>query len=252
MGYKFLSAVLIAALFVCGAKAQSFGNPDISIEKIFPPFSVKNADSTMALIDVFRVTDKEFNAFADSFAPKAAGAANGNGGAFVVFNDKRSKSKGVGEEELFHYAFMKQGKDILMVTATGKRTVNNDLQISGSVAISGDTNESIIAQFLPPINAPRLNISVRKDFKNANLTKECGEYINTLKNKHGFDMPKEFKALKEAYNTLKDDKRKEEMERLLNSMAVKYAGDFEYTAECKIEGGTSIIGLNIKRRKFSD
>ncbi|MDR2080820.1 MAG: hypothetical protein LBP54_02890 [Campylobacteraceae bacterium] len=138
-----------------------------------------------------------------------------------------------------------------MVAATG-HTVNNDLRINGSVTLSGDANESVIAQFLPPINAPRLNISVRKDFKNANLTKECEAYIDTLKNKHGFDMPNDFKMLKDAYNTLKNDKRKQEMERIFNSMAVKYAGDFEYTALCEIKGDKSVVGLNIKRIKFSD
>jgi hypothetical protein len=254
MKYKILSMILTVGFLVCGANAKSFGSPDVSIKKIFPPFNIKNADTTLALINIFKVTDKEFNAFVEQIERKAATEKNKKKGAMVVFMDYRKNIKGDGEEKLFYYTnfdMSKDGKDGVVVIAEGKRNINGGLEISGSIALGKtNANESVIAEFLPPINAPRLNISIRKDFENANLTKECEEYIDTLKKKYGFDIPNDFKMLKDTYSTLDDAKRKQEMEHLFNSMAVKYAGDFKYTAVCKFEGGISIIDLNIERIKF--
>ncbi|MDR0761693.1 MAG: hypothetical protein LBF13_01440 [Campylobacteraceae bacterium] len=253
MKYKFLSAILIVGFLVCGANAKSFGNSDVSIEKIFPPFNIKNADRISMVINLFKVTNEEFNAFVEQIEKKAAAEKNKEKGA-VVFTDYRKNIKGVGKERLFFYNnfdMSKDGKEGTLVIAEGERNINGGLEIKAGVSLDrSDANESVIAEFLPPINAPRLNISIRKDFENANLTKECEEYIDTLKKQHSFDMPNDFKMLKDVYHTLDDAKRKQEMEHLLNSMAVKYAGDFKYTAVCKFEGGISIIDLNIERVKF--
>jgi hypothetical protein len=253
--YKFLSAILAVGFLVCGAEAKNFGNPDVSIEKIFPHFNVKNADTTVVLVDVFRVTDKEFNAFVEQIEKKAAAEKHTE----TVFMDDRKNIKGVGKERLFQYTtfdMSKDGKDSVLVIAEGNRNINGGLEIRGGTMFLGkskkDLNETALVEFLVPINAPRLNIGIRKEFKNTNLTKECEEYIDTLKKKHSFDMPNDFKMLKDVYNTLNDAKQKQEMERLFNSMTVKYAGDFKYTAVCKFEGGTSTIDLNIERVKFQD
>ncbi|MDR1615234.1 MAG: hypothetical protein LBS26_06710 [Campylobacteraceae bacterium] len=256
MKYTKLTLTFLVTVFLAGGlSAQSFGNSDVSIEKIFPPFSV-NTTSVMLLIEVFRVTDKEFNTFADILGQKAAAGMSKDKGLYVIFDDKRSKSKGV-EEELFYYTFSKFGKDTLLVVATGKRTVNGDLQISGSIASNATNinestiNESTILEFLPPINAPRLAVSIRKDFKD-NLTKECEEYGDTLKTKYGFDVPDIFKIFEAAHKKSGDKKRDAEIEHLLKTLFEKEEGNFKYTSACTFEGSTGIFSLEIERVKFGD
>jgi hypothetical protein len=255
-----LSAILAVSFLAYSANAEdSFGNPEISIKKTFIPFELKNIkpDEALMQIDVFRLSNEKLNAFIGKLAEKANNQQqNIKNGVMVAFKDNRKNVKETGEAELFSYnsfnTAQKSNDGTVITMAIGKRDINGGIWINAGVAFVGkrDLDESAISKFLPPIDAPKLVVSIKKEFKNTNLTKECEEYIDTLKTKHGFTMPDDLKLFNEMY--IANKQYDPETEHLFKAMAVKYEGDFEYSAVCKFENGKSTFGQTIERVKFQN